>query len=427
VDEEQHFGVAHKERLKQLRTDVHVLTLTATPIPRTLQLALTGVREMSIIATPPVDRLAVRTFIMPWDGVVLREAIQRERFRGGQVFCVVPRLEDMPKVSARMREIVPEAKIVEAHGRLSATELERVMTEFGDGKHDVLLSTNIVESGLDIPGVNTLLIHRADMFGLAQLYQLRGRVGRGKQRGYAYLTWPQGHRLSAAAQKRLEVMQTLDTLGAGFTLASHDLDIRGAGNLLGDEQSGQVREVGIELYQQMLEDAVADIRAGQGKKRADGDDSRDWTPNINLGLPVLIPEDYVRDLPVRLGLYRRIAALANEAEIEAVAAELEDRFGKLPPEVENLLQVVAVKRLCREAGVEKVDAGPKGVVLSFRRNQFRNPGGLVSWVGAQKGLVKLRPDHKLALLREMELPQRVRVAKDLLSGLVKLAAQAKAA
>ena len=427
VDEEQHFGVAHKERLKQLRTDVHVLTLTATPIPRTLQLALTGVREMSIIATPPVDRLAVRTFIMPWDGVVLREAIQRERFRGGQVFCVVPRLEDMPKVSARMREIVPEAKIVEAHGRLPATELERVMTEFGDGKHDVLLSTNIVESGLDIPGVNTLLIHRADMFGLAQLYQLRGRVGRGKQRGYAYLTWPQGHRLSAAAQKRLEVMQTLDTLGAGFTLASHDLDIRGAGNLLGDEQSGQVREVGIELYQQMLEDAVADIRAGQGKKRADGDDSKDWTPNINLGLPVLIPEEYVRDLPVRLGLYRRIAALANEAEIEAVAAELEDRFGKLPPEVENLLQVVAIKRLCREAGVEKVDAGPKGVVLSFRRNQFRNPGGLVSWVGAQKGLVKLRPDHKLALLREMELPQRVRVAKDLLSGLVKLTAQAKAA
>ena len=428
VDEEQHFGVAHKERLKQLRTDVHVLTLTATPIPRTLQLALTGVREMSIIATPPVDRLAVRTFIMPWDGVVLREAIQRERFRGGQVFCVVPRLEDMPKVSARLREIVPEARIIEAHGRLSATELERVMTEFGDGKHDILLSTNIVESGLDMPAVNTLLIHRADMFGLAQLYQLRGRVGRGKQRGYAYLTWPQGQRISAAAQKRLEVMQTLDTLGAGFTLASHDLDIRGAGNLLGDEQSGQVREVGIELYQQMLEEAVADIRAGQGKKKkADGDDSRDWTPNINLGLPVLIPEEYVRDLPVRLGLYRRIAALANEAEIDAVAAELEDRFGKMPDEVENLLQVVAIKRLCREAGVEKLDAGPKGVVLAFRRNLFRNPAGLVSWVAAQKGLVKLRPDHKLALLREMELPQRVRVAKDLLTGLAKLASQAKAA
>jgi transcription-repair coupling factor (superfamily II helicase) len=239
VDEEQHFGVAHKERLKALKADVHVLTLTATPIPRTLQLALTGVREMSIIATPPVDRLAVRTFIMPWDGVVLREAIQRERFRGGQVFCVVPRIEDMEKVAQRLRAIVPDARIVEAHGQLPPTQLEKVMAEFGDGKHDVLLSTNIVESGLDMPAVNTLLIHRADMFGLAQLYQLRGRVGRGKQRGYAYLTWPQSHRLSAAAQKRLEVMQTLDALGAGFTLASHDLDIRGAGNLLGEEQSGR--------------------------------------------------------------------------------------------------------------------------------------------------------------------------------------------
>ncbi|MFM8613899.1 MAG: DEAD/DEAH box helicase, partial [Alphaproteobacteria bacterium] len=253
VDEEQHFGVRHKEALKALKADVHVLTLTATPIPRTLQLALTGVREMSVIATPPSDRLAVRTFIMPWDPVVLREAIQRERFRGGQIFCVVPRIEDMAKLAERMAEIVPEARMVQAHGRMTPTELERVMTEFGDGKHDILLSTNIVESGLDMPAVNTLIIHRADMFGLAQLYQLRGRVGRGKLRGYAYLTWPEAHRLSAAAEKRLEVMQTLDNLGAGFTLASHDLDIRGAGNLLGEEQSGQIREVGIELYQQMLE------------------------------------------------------------------------------------------------------------------------------------------------------------------------------
>ncbi len=264
IDEEQHFGVAHKERLKQLKADVHVLTLTATPIPRTLQLALSGVREMSVIATPPVDRLAVRTFIMPFNSVVVREAIQRERFRGGQVFCVVPRVEDLGRMAERLAEIVPEARTAQAHGRLAPTELERVMTEFGDGKFDILLSTNIVESGLDMPAVNTLLIHRADMFGLGQLYQLRGRVGRGKQRGYAYLTWPQTHRLSGAAQKRLEVMQTLDALGAGFTLASHDLDIRGAGNLLGDEQSGHIREVGIELYQQMLEDAVADLRAGEG-------------------------------------------------------------------------------------------------------------------------------------------------------------------
>ncbi len=424
VDEEQHFGVSHKEKLKALKADVHVLTLTATPIPRTLQLALTGVREMSIIATPPVDRLAVRTFISPFDHVVMREAIQRERFRGGQVFCVVPRLEDMPKMQTRLRDIVPEARIIEAHGRLAPTELERVMTEFGDGKYDILLSTNIVESGLDMPAVNTLIIHRADMFGLGQLYQLRGRVGRGKQRGYAYLTWPPGSKLSAAAEKRLNVMQTLDTLGAGFTLASHDLDIRGAGNLLGDEQSGHIREVGIELYQQMLEDAVAEIRTEKGRRRAE---DRDWTPNINLGLPVLIPEDYVRDLPVRLGLYRRIGALTSDAESEAMAAELVDRFGKLPDEVENLLQVVHLKRACREAGVEKLEAGPKGMVLQFRGNAFRNPSGLVAWLGSRKGTIKLRPDHKLAVVRDMNVAERVKTADEVLGNLVRVAGQAKAA
>ena len=425
VDEEQHFGVSHKEKLKQLKDGVHVLTLTATPIPRTLQLALTGVREMSLIATPPVDRMAVRTFISPFDGVVLREAIQRERFRGGQVFCVVPRIEDMPKMSTRLREIVPEARIVEAHGRLSPTELERVMTEFGDGKYDILLSTNIVESGLDMPAVNTLVIHRADMFGLGQLYQLRGRVGRGKLRGYAYLTWPVNHRLSAAAEKRLNVMQTLDTLGAGFTLASHDLDIRGAGNLLGDEQSGHIREVGIELYQQMLEDAVAQMRAEKGRRRHD---DREWTPNISLGLPVLIPEVYVRDLPVRLGLYRRIGALETDGETEAMAAELVDRFGRLPAEVTNLLEVVTLKRMCRAAGVEKLEAGPKGMVLGFRGNAFRNPAGLIAWLNSRKGQVRLRPDQKLAVVKDMNVKERLHTARDVLGHLNKIAEQvAKAA
>ncbi len=424
VDEEQHFGVAHKEKLKSLKADVHVLTLTATPIPRTLQLALTGVREMSIIATPPVDRLAVRTFIMPFDPLVVREAIQRERFRGGQVFCVVPRIEDLARMATRLAEIVPEARTVQAHGRLAPTELERVMTEFGDGKYDVLLSTNIVESGLDMPAVNTLIIYRAEMFGLGQLYQLRGRVGRGKQRGYAYLTWPPTNALSVAAEKRLTVMQTLDQLGAGFTLASHDLDIRGAGNLLGDEQSGHIREVGIELYQQMLEDAVAELRTEKGRKKAV---SRDWTPNIGLGLPVLIPETYVRDLPVRLGLYRRIGALENDAEGEAMAAELVDRFGALPEEVDNLLQVVALKRLCRETGVEKVDAGPKGMVLTFRNNKFRNPAGLVTWLGKKGGMVKLRPDHKLAVVRDMNVSERVKLARDILRNLNTLVQETRAA
>ncbi len=424
IDEEQHFGVTHKEKLKAIKEDVHVLTLTATPIPRTLQLALTGVREMSLIATPPVDRLAVRTFIMPFDGVVIREALQRERFRGGQVFCVVPRVEDLDRMATRLREIVPEARMIQAHGRLAPTELERVMTEFGDGKYDILLSTNIVESGLDMPAVNTLVIHRADMFGLGQLYQLRGRVGRGKQRGYAYLTWPPNQRLSAAAEKRLDVMQTLDALGAGFTLASHDLDIRGAGNLLGDEQSGHIREVGIELYQQMLEDAVAEQRAAKGRRKAA---DRDWTPNINLGLPVLIPETYVRDLPVRLGLYRRIGALEDDAQSEAMAAELVDRFGPMPEEVENLLQVVGIKRMCRAAGVEKLDSGPKGMVLGFRGNVFGNPAGLISWLSSKGGIIRLRPDHKLAVARAMSVAERVRMARDLVGNLERIGRQAKAA
>lgn len=425
IDEEQHFGVAHKERLKQLRAEVHVLTLTATPIPRTLQLALTGVREMSLIATPPVDRLAVRTFILPFDPVVLREALMRERFRGGQVFWVVPRIEDLPKVRERIAELAPELKVVEAHGRLAASELERVMTAFQDGQYDVLLSTNIIESGLDLPAVNTIVIHRADMFGLAQLYQLRGRVGRGKLRGYAYLTIPADRKLTPMAQKRLEVMQALDTLGAGFTLASHDLDLRGAGNLLGEEQSGHIREVGIELYQQMLEEAVAELKSGEG---AVAERDRDWTPQINLGLPVLIPETYVRDLPVRLGLYRRIGALASDAESEALAAELVDRFGPLPVEVENLLAVMGIKRLCREAGAEKLDAGPKGLVIHFRGNRFRDPVGLVGWIQKQAGLAKLRPDHRLFVARDLtDVAARVRLAREVLSTLAAMGVRAKAA
>ncbi|MXV44227.1 transcription-repair coupling factor [Saccharibacter sp. 17.LH.SD] len=418
IDEEQHFGVSHKEKLKALREDVHVLTLSATPLPRTLQLSLTGVREMSLIATPPTDRLSVRTFITPFDRVMIREAIQRERFRGGQIFCVVPRLTDMRHMAERLKEIVPDAKITEAHGRLTPTELENVMTEFSEGKYDILLSTNIVESGLDMPAVNTIIIHRADMFGLGQLYQLRGRVGRGKQRGYAYLTWPQAHVLSASSIKRLEIMQTLDSLGAGFTLASHDLDLRGAGNLLGEEQSGHIREVGIELYQQMLQEAVTDLRNSRGKELLE-DES--WTPTIILGLPVLLPESYVKDLSVRLGLYRRIANLKDEADVDAMRVELVDRFGSLPEEVQNLLDVVMIKKMCREVGVERVEAGPKGMVLQFRGNHFANADGLIRWAARnQRAGVKIRPDQKLAIVREMTNAVRISMARKILTSLQKL-------
>jgi transcription-repair coupling factor (superfamily II helicase) len=392
VDEEQHFGVGQKERLKELRTDVHVLTLTATPIPRTLQLALSGVREMSLIATPPIDRLAVRTFVLPYDPVILREAILREHYRGGQIFYICPRIEDLDRVAGRLRELVPEVKFVIAHGQMAARQLEHAMTAFYDRQYDLLLSTSIVESGLDIPTANTIIIHRSQMFGLAQLYQLRGRIGRSKQRGYAYLTLPADRVLSQVAEKRLQVMQTLDTLGAGFTLASHDLDIRGAGNLLGEEQSGHIREVGIELYQHMLEEAVGEARGQVTAAAAEG-----WTPQINLGMPVLIPESYVADLGVRLGLYRRIATLVDRAEIDAFAAEMIDRFGPLPAEVENLLQVVAIKQLCREAGIDRVEAGPKGALLSFRENKFARPEKLIAFIGRRQQEVSLRPDHKLVV------------------------------
>ncbi len=394
IDEEQHFGVAQKEQLKRLKANVHVLTLTATPIPRTLQMALSGVREMSIIATPPIDRLAVRTFVLPYDPVVVREAILREHFRGGQTFYVCPRISDISRVHDRLKSLIPEIKIAVAHGRMSADSLERVMERFCGRQLDLLLCTNIIESGLDIPDANTIIIHRADMFGLAQLYQLRGRVGRSKVRAYAYLTIPPGAVLTEAATRRLSVMQTLDSLGAGFTLASHDLDIRGAGNLLGEEQSGHIREIGVELYQHMLEEAVASAR-GDATTEPDEDS---WRPQIAIGTSVLIPEDYVADLTVRLGLYRRASLLAGRDAIDAFAAELIDRFGPLPEEVENLLQVIAIKLLCQRAGVEKIEAGPKGAVVSFRNDRFSNPDGLVRFIEARSESIKIRPEQKLVYM-----------------------------
>jgi len=418
VDEEQHFGVGHKERLKELRADVHVLTLTATPIPRTLQLALTGVRDMSLIATPPIDRLAVRTFVTPFDAVTIREALLREQYRGGQSFYVCPRIEDLAEVAASLRELVPEIRMALAHGKLAPTAIENTMQDFVDGKFDVLLSTNIVESGLDIRNANTMVIHRADMFGLAQLYQLRGRIGRGKMRAYAYLTVPPGRALNEAAAKRLEVMQTLDTLGAGFQLASHDLDIRGAGNLLGEEQSGHIREVGIELYQQLLEEAVAVARG-----RAREAERAEWSPQLNLGIPVLLPEEYIADLSVRMGLYRRIGALASQAEIDAFATELVDRFGKMPAEAEFLLNTVALKLLCRAAGVDRIDAGEKAVVLSLHDNKFARPEKLIAWLQKNAPLVRLRPDHRVIVQRAWnDDRQRLSGVTSIVSSLAKLAA-----
>ncbi len=429
VDEEQHFGVAHKEKLKTLRSEVHVLTLTATPIPRTLQLALTGVRDLSIIASPPVDRLAVRTFVSPFDPITVREALLREKYRGGQAFYVCPRIEDLAGAKDFLDKNVPEVRVGVAHGQMPPTVLDDIMSAFYDGKYDVLLSTTIIESGLDIPTANTLIVHRADMFGLAQLYQLRGRVGRAKLRAYALLTLPAQHKITPQAERRLKVLQSLDTLGAGFQLASHDLDIRGAGNLLGEEQSGHIKEVGFELYQQMLEEAVLSLKAGISAPVADR-----WSPSITIGTALLIPEDYVADLSVRLALYRRLAEIEDERDIDSFAAEMVDRFGPLPGEVEHLLQVVAIKALCRRANVEKLEAGPKGVVLSFRDNIFANPEGLIAFIREQGSGVRMRPDPKdakgqqLVFFDDWERPdERLKGTAAILRKLASIAEQAKAA
>lgn len=390
IDEEQHFGVQHKEQIKSMREDVHVLTLTATPIPRTLQLSLSGVRGLSLITTPPVDRMAVRSFITPFDPMILREALLRERFRGGQCFYVCPRIKDLPVIEEFLHEHVPELKVAIAHGQMPSGQLEDIMNAFYDRKYDVLLSTTIVESGLDIPTANTLVIHRADQFGLAQLYQLRGRVGRSKTRAYAYFTTELGKKITEPAQKRLKVLQSLDTLGAGFALASHDLDIRGAGNLLGEEQSGHIKEVGFALYQSMLEEAVAMLRGGVDEELED-----QWSPQISIGTSVLIPENYVSDLQVRMGLYRRLSTMQDANEVDGFAAELSDRFGSPPSEVHHLLEIVKIKVACRIAGVSSVNAGPRGAIVAFHKDSPPNPEGIVGFMRLKPSVVKIQPDQKM--------------------------------
>ncbi len=418
VDEEQRFGVTHKERLKQLKSDVHVLTLTATPIPRTLQMAMSGLRELSVIQTPPVDRLSVRTYVMPWDKVVMREALLREHYRGGQSFFVTPRIKDLPDIEEFLRTEVPEIKYVVAHGQMAPTEVEERMSAFYDKRYDVLLSTTIVESGLDIPSANTMIIHRADRFGLAQLYQLRGRVGRAKTRAYAYFTTAPDRLMTDMAERRLKVLSDLDSIGAGFQLASYDLDLRGAGNLLGDEQSGHIREVGFELYQSMLEDAIMDAKAGGLKAQ----NTRDLSPQITTDASIMIPDAYVPDLDLRMGLYRRVNELENDGEIEAFAAELIDRFGALPDATENLLTVIRIKLNARVAHIAKVDLGPKGALVSFWNDSFPNVPGLLAYVERLNGIAKLRPDMKLSIARAWADPKaRLHGALQLSKGLAKAA------
>ncbi|MGR3408967.1 MAG: transcription-repair coupling factor [Paracoccus sp. (in: a-proteobacteria)] len=426
IDEEQHFGVAHKERLKELRSDIHVLTLTATPIPRTLQLSLTGVRDLSVIGTPPVDRLAIRTYVSEFDSVTIREALLREKYRGGQSFFVVPRLTDLPDVEHWLKENMPEVSYIVAHGQLAAGDLDQRMNAFYDGSHDVLVATSIVESGLDIPTANTMVVWRADMFGLAQLYQIRGRVGRSKTRAYCYLTTKPRVPLTPQAMRRLKFLGSIDSLGAGFNLASQDLDLRGAGNLLGEEQSGHIKEVGFELYQQMLEETIAKLKSGE----LEGTPEDEWAPQLNLGVPVTIPESYIPDLDVRLGLYRRLAELTTKVELEGFAAELIDRFGPLPREVNTLLLVIRIKAMAKRANISKLDAGPKGVTVQFHMDKFPNPAGLVEYLADERGTAKVT-DNKVVLKRDFASDaERIKgafaVARDLAAKVREGKARAKA-
>ena len=415
VDEEQHFGVKHKERLKELQTGVHVLTLTATPIPRTLQLSLSGVRDLSVIATPPVDRLAVKTYVMPFDPIVMKEAILREHFRGGQAFVVVPRISDMDDVYDDLHVLLPDLKMVKAHGQMAPTQLETIMSDFTQGNYDVLIATSIIESGLDLPRVNTMIVYRSDMFGLAGLYQLRGRVGRGKQKAYAYLTTT--GKISENARKRLEVMQKLDSLGAGFMLASHDLDIRGAGNLLGSEQSGHIREIGVALYQKMLADAVQSLKHDKSAPV-----EIDFSPQISVGLPVLIPADYISQLDVRMDLYHRMGEIRTMDEINEMREELKDRFGMYPVETENLFLTLELKLLARQAHIERLDAGEKGATISFFNNTFPNPAGLVDFIKSQMGTMKIRPDQKVVAIRSWQnTDARLKGIRDMIGKIAELA------
>src|SRR5690606_12300613 len=340
VDEEHRFGVRHKEAIKALRAQVDVLTLTATPIPRTLNMALGGLRDMSLITTPPALRLSVKTFVSEWNDVVIREAVLREIKRGGQVYFIHNRVQDIERVAERLRELVPEADIRIAHGQMPERELEQVMLDFYHRRFNVLLCTTIIESGIDVPTANTIVINRADRFGLAQLHQLRGRVGRSHHRAYAYLIAPPRAAMTADAIKRLEAIDSLEDLGSGFILATHDLEIRGAGELLGEEQSGQIQEIGFSLYTELLSRAIRSLRSGKEPNLLEPLEAR---VEINLHLPALLPEDYVPDVHLRLMLYKRIASAASHAELDELQVELIDRFGLLPPAAKNLMRIAGLK------------------------------------------------------------------------------------
>ncbi|WP_346950488.1 transcription-repair coupling factor, partial [Dyella sp.] len=412
VDEEQRFGVRQKEQLKKLRAEVDLLTMTATPIPRTLNMAMSGLRDLSLIATPPAHRMAVRTFVSAWDPATVREAFQRELARGGQVYFLHNEVDSIERTARELQELIPEARIGIAHGQMAERELEQVMADFHRQRFNVLVCTTIIETGIDIPTANTIIIDRADRFGLAQLHQLRGRVGRSHHRAYAYLVVPDRKAMTADAEKRLEALASLEELGAGFTLATHDLEIRGAGELLGDEQSGQIQEIGFGLYTELLERAVRALKSG---KVPDFDLSSEHETEVELHLPALIPDDYLPDVHTRLTLYKRIASARHDEALRDLQVEMIDRFGLLPEQAKTLFAIAGLKLMATPLGIRKLDFGPNGGRITFREKPEVDPLAIIRLIQGQPRVYKLDGQDKLKVL--LELPgaaERIRTAQEIL-------------
>jgi transcription-repair coupling factor (superfamily II helicase) len=409
VDEEQRFGVAHKERLKQMKKRVDVLTLSATPIPRTLNMSLTGLRDMSLIETPPRDRLAIQTQVVQFSESVIKSAIELELARGGQVFFIHNRVESIETIAALVQRLVPQARLAVGHGQMNEKEMERVMLDFVDFKYDVLVATTIIENGIDIPRANTIVINRADQYGLSQLYQLRGRVGRSNRRAYAYLLIASELSLTPIARRRLAAIREFSDLGAGFRIAALDLELRGAGNLLGGQQSGHMDALGFDLYTQMLERTVAELR---GEKVED-----ETSVTINLGADVAIPEDYVSDMGQRLRAYKRISSARDEEALKAIRAEMQDRYGRVPESVERLFQYARLRRMAENIGVISIDRSPGGLAIKLSEKAAVSPEALMALVQSREG-VSFSPAGVLRIeLDEDETDRILETAREALLGI----------
>lgn len=417
IDEEQHFGVAQKEKLKLIKDNIHVLTLSATPIPRTLQMSLVGIKELSIISTSPVNRIPTKTLIMKFDELIIKDALLKEHQRNGQSFYICPRISDLSSIEEVLKRIAPSLKTKTVHGQMPPTQIDEIMTDFCDGKFDVLLSTSIIESGIDIPTANTLIVHKSDMFGLSQMYQIKGRIGRSNVESYAYFTFASNEAIKNTSLSKLEILQKTEHLGAGFSVASHDMDMRGYGNLVGEAQSGHIKEIGIELYQNMLTEEIQNIKA-QGENLPPPPVK--LTPQINLGLTVYIPETYIEDFDLRLSLYRRSGEISTEHELQSFAAEMVDRFGTLPEEFENLLDIINLRNLCYQAKILKLDASENGFAITFSELDEKQSEKLFKFVVSSKDKIQIKPDNKIVIMKPTNKENRSVVIEKFLASLTEL-------